>query len=228
MIRASVPARPGLRVRRGLAIIGIVAVVAACTDGLVASPTSVPASIGAGATASAEPPTSFGPPPSPTPPDDSTPVTLDDALLEYLPTEVAGIAVTEDLDIASEALGDPILPLIATAADAAVAVDAANGNLVSAWVVRLRPDAFNDAAYRQWRDAYDAGACAAAGGVVGRAEATIGGRQAYVTSCVQGLHAYHVWLQDQGILISASSIGDGRFGEHLLEGLRVPVSQATQ
>jgi hypothetical protein len=58
--------------------------------------------------------------------------------------------------------------------------------------------------------------------VVGRAEATIGGRQSYVTSCVAGMHTYHVWLKDQDILISASSVGAGRFGEKLLEGLRIP------
>jgi hypothetical protein len=209
-------------VLRAAAAIAIAAVVGGCTGDLVANPTPGPASSAVGGTATAGPPTSFGPPPSPTPPDETTPLTLDGALLEYLPTEVAGITLSEDLDIASEALGDPTLPRIATAVDAAVAVDAANGNLVSAWVLRLRAGVFTDADYRQWRDSYDDGACAAAGGVVGRAEATIADRQAYVTSCVAGLHTYHVWLQEQGILISASSIGDGRFGEKLLEGLRVP------
>jgi hypothetical protein len=196
--------------------------VVACTGDLAGSPTPAPGSSGAGVAATAQPLTSFGPPPSPSPPDDTAPLTLDGALLEYLPAEVAGIPVTEDLDIASEALSDPALPRIATAVDAAVAVDAGTGNLVSAWVVRLRRDAFADADYRQWRDAYDEGACAAAGGVVGRAEATIAERTAYVTSCSAGLHTYHVWLEEEGILISASSIGEGRFGEHLLEGLRVP------
>jgi hypothetical protein len=177
-------------------------------------------------TATLEAPTSFGPPPSPSFPDDTTPLTLDGALLEVLPTTVEGVALTEDLDIAADALNDPVLPHIATAADAAVAVDAGSGNLVSAWVIKLRPEAFDDAGFRQWRDAYDDGACAAAGGVTGRAEATIGGRQAYITNCVAGLRTYHVWLRDQDILISASSIGDARYGEHLLEGLRMPASPA--
>lgn len=147
---------------------------------------------------------------------------LDPALLAFLPESVGGIRVTEDIDEASNALNDPVLPRIAAAVDGAVAVDTGTGNLVYGWVVKLRHGVFMDADYRQWRDAYDDGACANAGGVVGRAEATIGGRQAYVTSCVAGLHTYHVWLQDQDILISASSIGDARFGEKLLEGLRVP------
>jgi hypothetical protein len=59
------------------------------------------------------------------------------------------------------------------------------------------------------------------GGVVGHAEAEIGGRKTYVTSCVQGMHTYHLWLADQNLLISASAIGEGRFGEELLKGLRL-------
>jgi hypothetical protein len=214
--RASVP------VLRALAGLALAAALGACQNDLVGSQPPGPASSAAGATATAGPPGSFGPPPSPTPPDDTTPLTLDGALLAYLPAAVAGIPVTEDLDVAADALSNATLPRIATAVDAAVAVDTASGNLVSALVLRLRPAAFTDADYRQWRDSYDDGACAAAGGVVGRAEATIAGRQAYVTSCVAGLHTYHVWLKELGILISASSIGDGRFGEKLLEGLRVP------
>ena len=214
MNRASVPA------------LGIALIVGACTSGPTATPTGKPASSGAAATATAQAPTSFGPPPSPSAPDDTTPLTLDGGLLDVLPMVVEGIPLTEDLDIASDALSDPVLPHIATAADAAVAVDTGSGNLVSAWVIRLRPGVLDDAGFRQWRDAFDDGACAAAGGVVGRAEATIGGRQAFVTSCVAGLHTYHVWLKAQDILISASSIGDGRFGEHLLEELRIPASPA--
>ena len=147
---------------------------------------------------------------------------LDPALLAYLPAAVGGIEVKEDVDEAAAALNDPALPRIASAVEGAVAVNIGTGNLVYAWIVHLRTGVFTDSDYRQWRDSYDEGACAAAGGVVGRAEATIGGRQSYVTSCVAGLHTYHVWLKDQDILISASSIGEGKFGEKLLEGLRVP------
>ena len=124
--------------------------------------------------------------------------------------------------VPAEALGNQALPAIATALDAAVAVDAGNGNLVYALVVRIRPTAFGDEAFRQWRDSYDQGACAAGGGVVGNAEATLGGRQTFITSCVGGMHTYHVFLKDQGIVISASAIGDGRFGEQLIDNLRVP------
>ena len=193
----------------------------ACS-GIAATATPGATAIGPVATATIQPPTSFGPPPSPTPPDDTSPGGRDATLLDLLPEAVSGIAVTEDLDTAALALSDPALPKIATAADAAVAVDIGNGNLVSVWIVRIRAGTFGDEVYRQWRDSFDEGACAQAGGVVGRAEAQIGGRLAYVTSCVGDLHTYHVWLEAQGVLISASSIGEGRFGEKLLDSLRVP------
>jgi hypothetical protein len=119
-------------------------------------------------------------------------------------------------------VSDPALATIATEVDSAVAVDTGNGDLVLANIVRLVPGAFNADAFRQWRDSYDEGACAASGGVVGHAEAQIADRQTYVTSCVGSMHTYHLWLEDQDILISASSIGDDRFGEQLLNGLRLP------
>jgi hypothetical protein len=168
-----------------------------------------------------EPPTSLAPPPSPTA-DDAAPLVIDPARLAVLPASIDGVPVTESPDDAALALTDPALPRIASALDVAVAVDLANGNLVTAWVVQLKPDALSDEAYRQWRDSYDEGACAAADGVIGHAEADIGGRKSYVTSCATGLRTYHVLLEDQDILVSASAIGEGRFGEKLLGGLRVP------
>jgi hypothetical protein len=203
-----------------LASVLVLSVAACSTPG----PTSqaLATSISGLPTDTAPPLTSFGPPPSPTQPDDTTPLVLDATLLTFLPDSVAGIKVTEDQDAAAEALGNQSLPAIASAVDAAVAVDAGSGNLVYALVVRIRPASFGDEAFRQWRDSYDEGACAAGGGVVGNAEATLGGRQTFITSCVGGMHTYHVFLKDQGVVISASAIGDGRFGELLLDNLRVP------
>ncbi len=216
MNRASAPALRALAV-----LILPVAILAACGDG-AATPTPRPLATGPGATSTIQPPTSFGPPPSPTPPDETSPIVLDPTLLRFLPETVEGITVVEDVDEAATALSDPELARIASAVDGAVAVDTGTGNLVYAWIVQLRPGVFTDSDFRQWRDSYDQGACAPAGGVVGRAEATIAGRQAFVTSCVTGLHTYHLWVKEQDILISASSIGDGRYGEKLLEGIRVP------
>jgi hypothetical protein len=216
---ARVPALGG-RAASLVAILAAVSLAACSTPG----PTSGPQGtfIGPATTNTALPLTSFGPPPSPTAPDGTTPLSLDSSLLALLPATVDATKVIEDPDAAAEALGNGALPALATALDAAVAVDAGNGNLVYALVVRIRPAAFGDEAFRQWRDSYDQGACAAGGGVIGNAEATLGGRQTFITSCVGGMHTYHVFLKDQGIVISASAIGDGRFGEKLLTNLRVP------
>jgi hypothetical protein len=167
-----------------------------------------------------DPDSTVGAPPSPTQ-DNATPAVIDAALLEYLPETVGGAPVSEALDEAALALADPALPKIATALDVGLALDEATGNLVTAHVVRLREGAFNDATFRQWRDSYDEGACNAAGGVEARAEATFDERNVFVTSCVADLRAYHLWIEDENLLISASSVGDGRFGELLVSELRV-------
>ena len=172
-------------------------------------------------TSPVDPATSVEPQPSPTP-DEATPAVIDAALLDVLPQAIDGGPVTEALDEAALALADPALPRIATALDVGLALDEATENLVTAHVVRLREGTFDDGTYRQWRDSYDEGACAAAGGVEGRIEAPIDGRTVFVTSCVGDLRTYHVWIQDQDLLISASSVGDGRFGELLMSNLRVP------
>ncbi len=213
-----------MTIARGVTIACLGAMLAACQPSTNRA-TSPDGSGGSGigdATPSLMPPETIGAPPSPTPPDETTPVSLDNTLLAYLPSAVADVPVTESIDEATQALNDPALPKIATAMDLGVAVDAGSGNLVSAWVVRLRTDKFTDAIYQQWRDSYDEGACAGAGGVVGRAEATIDERTVYITSCTASVRAYHVWLQDPGILISASAIGDGKFGELLMDNLQVP------
>ena len=158
--------------------------------------------------------------PSPSPPDEATGVLLDPTVLDVLPQAIDGVPVHEDADEAAKLLSTLDLGKVAEAADSAVAVD--GSNLVVAWVVRLRPDRFGDAAFQQWRDSYDQGACTAAGGVRGRAEAELGGRNTYVTSCVASLRTYHVWLPAQRVLISASSVGESRFGEKLMSTLRVP------
>lgn len=209
------------RDRFGLVVAGLVAAVAlaACGSG---SASAGPNSAGANGTGVVQHPASVGPPPSPTLPDDTTPVTLDPTLLAFLPEAIDGIPVLEDADEAAAALTDPALSKIATSIDTAVAVDTGSGNLVYALVVRLRPGAFGAEVYRQWRDSFDEGACAAAGGVTGRAEATLGGRQAFITSCGPGLRTYHVLLEAQNVVISASATGEGRFGEKLMETLRVP------
>ncbi len=186
------------------------------------APARVTDAVGGSGGSTDAPSASFGPPPSPSPPDEGTPIAIEPELLAFLPASIDGVPVVEDLDVASEALLDPALPRIATGVDAAVAVDTGAGDLVTAWVVRLRPGAFGEELYGQWRDSYDEGACAAGGGILGNAQADLGGRNTYITSCVAALRTYHVWLEEQNVLISASSIGDARFGEKLMSTLVVP------
>ena len=206
-----------------LAALGCLVLLAAgCST--AANPTQPTGSAASGLDASPSfgAPATIGPPPSATPPDETTPVVLDPTVLAFLPLTVGDVPVTESADEATSALSDPSLGRIGTAIDAGVAVDMGSGNLVHAWVVRLRTDRFSETIYQQWRDSYDEGACAAGGGVVGTAQATIDGRTVYITSCGASVRTYHVWLEQAGILISASATGDGRFGELLMDNLRVP------
>ena len=209
--------------RRGVATLALAAsLVAACQAGTTAPSGGTSPGIGASPSPDAVP--TLGPPPSPRGSDETSPLVLDPTVLDLLPETVGGIALGESVEEATQALTDPALPRIASAVDAAVAADTASGNLVYAWVVRLRPNAFSDATFREWRDSYDEGACSGPTGIIGRAQATIDDRTVYVTSCTQGLRTYHLWLEQQAILISASAIGGGRFGEALMDNLRVPAA----
>ncbi|MCJ7710605.1 MAG: hypothetical protein MUQ32_07195, partial [Chloroflexi bacterium] len=87
-------------------------------------------------------------------------------------------------------------------------------------VVRLRSDVFDDAFFRSWRDSYDAAACEAAGGVAGNAEAEIDGRPTYIGTCAAGAHTYHVYLEGPNVIVSVTSVGEGRFGEQIVAGIR--------
>ena len=78
-------------------------------------------------------------------------------------------------------------------------------------VARLKPGQFGDLFYRGWRDTFDAAVCEQAGGVDGRAEADIGGRQTFVGTCAGGVHTYHVHLPDSDVIVSMQGAGDGRF-----------------
>jgi hypothetical protein len=161
------------------------------------------------------------PPAEPSPTfSDTSPVVLDPSLLSILPESIDGFPITEAPDEAAVALSDPALQDLATALDAGVALG--DGNLVTAWVIKLRSGALDDEGFRQWRDTYDFGACSAADGVAGHAEAPIGGRQTFITTCTLGLRTYHVWLEEQDLLVSASSIGSANFGEVLMSTLRIP------
>lgn len=228
MTRAAVPgsetpaaARLGVAALAALAGLLAAIVVTACGSNRPSGTLGVSGEPPAGSTDGASPSSlaSVGTPPRPSS-GDATGVLLDPTVLDVLPQSIEGVRLNEDAGEAATLLSTLDLGDVAEAADAAVAVD--GSDLVVAWVVRLRPGTFGETAYQQWRDSYDDGACEAAGGVTGRAQAELGGRSTYVTSCVAALRTYHVWLADQNVLVSASSVGEGRFGEKLMSTLRVP------
>ena len=135
---------------------------------------------------------------------------------------MSGFEVTESPDAESTALGDPQLAVVGSGMAAGIAVDPTTGEFVYAVVVRLKAGTMNDAVFRDWRDSYDEGACSQADGVSGNAQTEINGNTVYIGTCAGGVRTYHVWLEAQGLLVSASSVGDHRFGEMLMNNLRLP------
>jgi len=171
-------------------------------------------------------PTSPSPTPATSPSGAATPtagvaaVVLDPSLLAILPADVDGLPIMENAAGERAALGDPFLGEVASSMAAGFAFDPATDAFIYAVVVRLRPGALDGSSFRHWRDSYDEGACSQADGVAGHAETELGGRTVYIGTCAGGLRTYHVWLEDRGVLISASAVGERRLGELLVENLR--------
>lgn len=159
---------------------------------------------------------------SPTaPPSNAQGVVVDPSLLEVLPAEVDGLPIQESPEAEAEALTDPELAEVAEAIAAGFAIDQATSDFVYAAVIRLRAGVMGDERFRDWRDSFDEGACSQAGGVVGHAQADIGGRTVYIGTCDGGVRTYHVWLAEQNLMVSASAVGEERrLGEKVVEGLR--------
>jgi len=172
------------------------------------NPTDGPASL---------PPSTTAPPSLPT---GGGSVPIDATLLDALPTAVDDLAVVRTDEALADALADPGLIGFAEAVAAAIAVDPASGEFAYATVVRPLAVPPTDEALLDWRDSFDEGVCAQAGGVSGIAEADIGGRPVFIGSCAGGVRTYHAWLGNRGVLVSVSSVGERRLGEQLVEGLR--------
>lgn len=145
-------------------------------------------------------------------------VVLDESLLAVLPPAIDGIAVASEPDAFARAAADPDFARNVGSAAFAVVVD--GSDLASGVVAELEPGRYSDALFRDWRNSYNEGACAQAGGVAGNAEAEMGGRTVYIASCAGGLRVYHAWLPERGVIVSLFSLGDRRFGERLMGDLR--------
>ena len=200
-----------VRLGRG-AVLGLALVLAGCGPN-VTSATLVPPPV-------PTPTPSTAPVSTPPSPEAGPAVTIDPALLDVLPATVDGLEVVENPDGESAALGDPLLARVGTAMAAGFAIEPTRGEFVYAVVVRLVPGAMDALIFRDWRDSFDEGACSQAGGVVRNAEAEIGGRTVYIGTCAGLVRTYHVWLEERGLLISASALGERLMGELLIRNLR--------
>jgi hypothetical protein len=142
----------------------------------------------------------------------------DPSLLDLLPPDVAGIPVGIEHQAFVEAVAEPGFAQAVRGAAFGVATDGTD--LVSGVVAELEPGLFGDSFFRDWRNTYNEGACSQAGGVVGNAEADIGGRTVYIATCSGGVRTYHAWVPERGAIVSAFALGEKRLGETLMEGLR--------
>lgn len=190
----------------------------------------VVATLALGACGSTTPTQTPTPPPGPSASHSPVPtavassgILVDQTLLDHLPVEVGGIALVSDPDTAGNIATDPDLATNAAAIAVAFAIGpgASDGDDVAVVsVVRLRPGVFDDTFFRDWRDSYDAAACDAAGGVAGNAQADIDGRTIHIGTCDAGARTYHAFLEDAGVVVSVTSVGDLRLGEQIMAGLR--------
>jgi len=142
----------------------------------------------------------------------------DDSLLSILPPDVDGAPVTVEEASFDEAVRD------AAFADhvvrAAFAVVATPTDLASGVVARLHPGLLDGAFLADWRETYNEGACAQAGGVATNAETQLGDRTVYIATCAGGMTVYHAAIPERDVVVSLFSLGEGRFGERLIRDLR--------
>lgn len=142
---------------------------------------------------------------------------VDGALLDVLPPDVAGSPLQADAETAAGIAADP--GLAADIEALAVGLYAGEADYAVVTVTRLRPGVFSEPYFRDWRDTFDAGVCAQAGGVDGHAEATIGAHTTYIGTCVGGVRTYHVQLASPDRIVSLQALGDARYGELIVAGL---------
>ncbi len=169
------------------------------------------------ASASAESP-SAGSSNESTPPGAANTVVRDDTLLSILPPEVGGAPVSVEDASFDEAVRDPAFA--EHVARAAFAVATTPTDLASGVVAQLRPGLLDATFLADWRETYNEGACAQAGGVATNAQTELGGRTVYITTCGGGLTVYHAAIPERDVIVSLFSIGEGRFGEQLIGDLR--------
>ncbi len=149
-------------------------------------------------------------------------VVIDGSLLAVLPQDVEGAQLVESPEAEVASIADGALVEHVARLAVGLVSDAEGADWAIATVSELRPDAWSETFFRDWRDSYDEAVCKRAGGVTGTAQAEIGGRLTLIGSCTNGVHTYHVHLPEGDLLVSITALGDRRFGEVMVEGLEPP------
>jgi hypothetical protein len=195
-------------------------------------PTPAPSNPAASATGSLAPAsTAEGPSPSAgaeSPPrsDPASPgaaVQVDPGLLVFVPSTVEGVPLTFDPETSATIAADPSVAADATGlAVALAALPGSSGadDLAIVSVVRLRDPAGDESWFRDWRETYDEAACGQAGGVIGNAEAQLGGGTVHIGSCSGGVLTYHTRIEQAGIVVSVTALGSRRLGEKVMAGIQ--------
>jgi hypothetical protein len=203
-------------VRRAIATAFIAVSVAASCATPAPTPSAAPAASASVAAPSPSPsPTAARS--APATPIASGAVAIDAGLLAHLPPTIDGLTVQRVPESDAIAQTDPLVVGNARAAVTALVIDAPE--FAHATLVEVRPGIFGDAFFRKWRDTFDTSVCEPAGGIAGRAESVIAGRNTFIDSCVQGARTYYVWLEHSSILASVTSVGERRLGEKLVAAL---------
>jgi hypothetical protein len=203
------PTRTPRRLRAAAAV-ALLPLLAACAP--AQNPSQPATSSPSGSVVASLPPASAAAPPS-------TLIAVDPALLDLLPDAVAGHPLEGSPEAAAESAGDATLAANAESLAVGIAADQPTGSFVVASVVQLRPGVYDEEFFRDWRDSFDEGVCAQAGGVSGNAQSEVDGRTVYIGTCAGGVHTYHVYLEGPDAIVSVNSVGEARLGEDLIENL---------
>src|SRR5215210_3845139 len=124
-------------------------------------------------------------------------VDVDPSLLSHVPATVGGVEIERDPGTAAQVASDPALAGEVERLAVGLAVGPGSSgaeDIAIVNVVKLRDGILGEPFFRGWRDTYDEAACAQAGGVLGHAQAEIGGRTVHIGTCNGGAHTYHVAL----------------------------------
>lgn len=146
------------------------------------------------------------------------------ALLGHLPPSVRGVERRDDPTTAAQIAGDAMLvaSIDALAVSLYVAPLASDDDTdyAVATVVHVRPGVFDAGWFRDWRDSFDAGVCAQAGGVAtGRSEIPVDGRTVHRSTCVGAVVIHHVHLASPDVVVSVQGAGPTDLGRSIVDEL---------